>query len=116
MIDFCDAAGEWGSIFPIPAREADRMIELADQRRIADLESPLELRDDARMIRTEFTGPVQDGLPQGNSGRYMQASLPNAGSRSLHNDQQYPDVRAFDNRDSQQVDQPYFQARPYIVV
>jgi hypothetical protein len=38
IIDFCDAAGEWGSTVPIPAREADRMIELADQRCIADLE------------------------------------------------------------------------------
>ncbi|KAF1918570.1 hypothetical protein BDU57DRAFT_446291 [Ampelomyces quisqualis] len=38
IIDFCDAAGEWGSVLPIPAREADRMIELADQRRIADLD------------------------------------------------------------------------------
>jgi hypothetical protein len=37
IIDFCDAAGEWGSTVPIPAREAERMIELADQRRIADL-------------------------------------------------------------------------------
>lgn len=37
MIDFCDAACEWGSIVPIPAREADRMIVLADQRRIAAL-------------------------------------------------------------------------------
>jgi hypothetical protein len=39
MIDFCDAAGEWGSIVPIPAREADRMIDLADQRRIADIDA-----------------------------------------------------------------------------
>ena len=38
IIDFCDAAGEWGSVVPIPAREAARMIELAEQRRIADLE------------------------------------------------------------------------------
>jgi hypothetical protein len=37
MIDFCDAACEWGSIVPIPAREADRMIVLAEQRRIAAL-------------------------------------------------------------------------------
>jgi hypothetical protein len=38
IIDFCDAAGEWGSIVPIPAGEAGRMIELAGQRRIADLD------------------------------------------------------------------------------
>ncbi|USP78096.1 hypothetical protein yc1106_05370 [Curvularia clavata] len=36
IIDFCDAAAEWGSNVPIPAREADKMIELAGQRRIAD--------------------------------------------------------------------------------
>jgi hypothetical protein len=39
IIDFSDAAGEWGSVVPIPEREAKRMIELAEQRRIADLES-----------------------------------------------------------------------------
>ncbi|EUC30421.1 hypothetical protein COCCADRAFT_39332 [Bipolaris zeicola 26-R-13] len=38
IIEFCDAANEWGSSVPIPAREAERMIELAGQRRIADLE------------------------------------------------------------------------------
>ncbi|EUC51061.1 hypothetical protein COCMIDRAFT_31621 [Bipolaris oryzae ATCC 44560] len=38
IIDFCDAASEWGSSVPIPSREAERIIELADQRRIADLE------------------------------------------------------------------------------
>ncbi|KAG9193573.1 hypothetical protein G6011_03608 [Alternaria panax] len=38
IIDFCDAAGEWGSILPIPANEAKRMVELADGRRIADLD------------------------------------------------------------------------------
>ncbi|XP_014562353.1 hypothetical protein COCVIDRAFT_84028 [Bipolaris victoriae FI3] len=37
IIDFCDAASEWGSSVPIPACEAERMIELAGQRRIADL-------------------------------------------------------------------------------
>jgi hypothetical protein len=39
IIDFCDAAGEWGSVVPIPAKEADRMIELADRRRIADVDN-----------------------------------------------------------------------------
>ncbi|CBX98568.1 hypothetical protein IAQ61_007805 [Plenodomus lingam] len=39
VINFSDAAGEWGSTVSIPAREADRMIELADQRRVADLDS-----------------------------------------------------------------------------
>ena len=38
IIDFCDAANEWGSVVPIPAHEAERMIMLADQRRVADLE------------------------------------------------------------------------------
>ncbi|KAJ4987669.1 hypothetical protein SVAN01_06836 [Stagonosporopsis vannaccii] len=38
IIDFADAAGEWGSIVHIPHGEAKRMLELADQRRIADRE------------------------------------------------------------------------------
>jgi hypothetical protein len=38
IINFCDAAGEWGSILPIPAHEAKRMVELADRRKIADLD------------------------------------------------------------------------------
>lgn len=46
IIDFCDAAGEWGSTVPIPAREAERMIELADQRRIADLGDRRPVRGD----------------------------------------------------------------------
>jgi hypothetical protein len=40
IINFCDAAGEWGSILPIPAQEAERMVELADRRKIADLDEP----------------------------------------------------------------------------
>ncbi|KAF1847775.1 uncharacterized protein K460DRAFT_363813 [Cucurbitaria berberidis CBS 394.84] len=63
IIDFCDAAGEWGSIVPIPAREADRMIALADQRRIAELEERLPLRD-AR-------SPLQDGRPLRAHGRQL---------------------------------------------
>jgi hypothetical protein len=46
IIDFCDAAGEWGSIVPIPAKEAERMIELADQRRIADLSNRRPVPED----------------------------------------------------------------------
>jgi hypothetical protein len=46
IIDFCDAAGEWGSVVPIPAKEADRMIELAEQRRVADLEERRAERDE----------------------------------------------------------------------
>ncbi|KAF2851582.1 hypothetical protein T440DRAFT_53483 [Plenodomus tracheiphilus IPT5] len=46
IIDFCDAAGEWGSIVPIPAGEADRMIELAHQRRVADLDSTSHMDED----------------------------------------------------------------------
>ncbi|RMZ70420.1 hexose transporter [Pyrenophora seminiperda CCB06] len=42
IINFCDAAGEWGSIVPIPAHEADRMLELADRRRVADLDGGQE--------------------------------------------------------------------------
>lgn len=38
IIDFADAAGEWGSVVHVPHEEAERMLELADQRRIADLE------------------------------------------------------------------------------
>ncbi|KAI2480973.1 hypothetical protein Ptr902_07999 [Pyrenophora tritici-repentis] len=39
IIDFCDAAAEWGSTVPIPAQEAERMIELAERRKIADIDS-----------------------------------------------------------------------------
>jgi hypothetical protein len=38
IINFSDAASEWGSVVPIPASEADRMIALAEQRPIARLE------------------------------------------------------------------------------
>jgi hypothetical protein len=38
LIDFADAAGEWGSIVPLPASEAKRMVALADGRHIADLD------------------------------------------------------------------------------
>ncbi|KAF2821960.1 hypothetical protein CC86DRAFT_410354 [Ophiobolus disseminans] len=48
IIDFCDAAAEWGSTVPIPAREADKMIELADQRRIANLDDRRPTRDDGQ--------------------------------------------------------------------
>lgn len=37
-MDFADAAGEWGSIVHVPREESKRMLELADQRRIADPE------------------------------------------------------------------------------
>ncbi|CAN9122589.1 unnamed protein product [Alternaria alternata] len=40
IIDFCDAAAEWGSMLPIPVHEAERMIELADRRKIADVDEP----------------------------------------------------------------------------
>lgn len=51
MINFCDAASEWGSIVPIPAREADRMIELADQRQIADLSESVLPRNEGHPLR-----------------------------------------------------------------
>lgn len=38
IIDFADAAGEWGSVVHVPHGEAERMLKLADQRRVADLE------------------------------------------------------------------------------
>lgn len=41
IIDFSDAAREWGSTVPIPEPEAQRMMELAGQRRVADLERRL---------------------------------------------------------------------------
>ncbi|KAH6625227.1 hypothetical protein C7974DRAFT_455144 [Boeremia exigua] len=37
IINFADAAREWGSTVHVPEREAKRMLELADQRRVADL-------------------------------------------------------------------------------
>lgn len=33
-----DAAGEWGLVVPLPASEAERMVALADRRRVGDLE------------------------------------------------------------------------------
>ncbi|UPX17343.1 uncharacterized protein EKO05_0007705 [Ascochyta rabiei] len=36
MIDFSDAALEWGSVVRLPASEMQRMIALADRRRVAD--------------------------------------------------------------------------------
>lgn len=56
IIDFCDAAGEWGSVVPIPAKEADRMIELAEQRRVADLEVSREGRYEWMAARDEECG------------------------------------------------------------
>ncbi|KAA8623005.1 hypothetical protein PtrSN002B_008605 [Pyrenophora tritici-repentis] len=48
IIDFCDAVDEWGSTIPIPAREAERMMELANERRIADLNDLEPARGDRR--------------------------------------------------------------------
>lgn len=53
IINFCDAASEWGSIVPIPAHEAERMIELANQRHIADVEDPRHDQPNAQMVQTE---------------------------------------------------------------
>ncbi|CAE7034004.1 hypothetical protein P3342_007210 [Pyrenophora teres f. teres] len=53
IIDFCDAAGEWGSTVPIPAQEAERMIELADRRKIADLDSVQSRVGNLQEPRTE---------------------------------------------------------------
>ncbi|CAO2651780.1 Nn.00g000630.m01.CDS01 [Neocucurbitaria sp. VM-36] len=67
MIDFCDAASEWGSIVPLPAREANRMIELADQRQIADLSESRRLRDDGHLLRARG-----DRLPSRDDGHYIE--------------------------------------------
>lgn len=56
IIDFCDAAGEWGSIVPIPALEAERMIELAEQRRVADLDEGRALGEE-RQVHFEVLVP-----------------------------------------------------------
>jgi hypothetical protein len=53
IIDFCDAAGEWGSVVPITAKEADRMIELADRRRIADVDNRIGDVENRRLVRDE---------------------------------------------------------------
>ncbi|KAF1967228.1 hypothetical protein BU23DRAFT_403826, partial [Bimuria novae-zelandiae CBS 107.79] len=36
IIDFADAAGEWGSVVPLPGKYAERMEELAKGRHMAD--------------------------------------------------------------------------------
>ena len=39
MIDFVDAATEWGSSVPLPRDEAEIILKMADQRLVADLEA-----------------------------------------------------------------------------
>ncbi|KAG9380716.1 ATG22 multi-domain protein [Pyrenophora tritici-repentis] len=53
IIDFCDAAAEWGSTVPIPAQEAERMIELAERRKIADIDSVQARSGNLQDPRTE---------------------------------------------------------------
>lgn len=50
LVDFADAAYEWGSIVPLPAHEAQRLTQLAGQRRIAHSlqERPVYSQDDER--------------------------------------------------------------------
>ena len=38
IIDFVDAAAEWGSTVPLPRDEAESILKMADQRLVADLE------------------------------------------------------------------------------
>jgi hypothetical protein len=68
IIDFCDAAGEWGSVVPIPAKEAERMIELAEQRRIADVETGTAVAENRR--------------PVGDDGRYYKVCIWSISSRN----------------------------------
>jgi hypothetical protein len=62
VIDFCDAAAEWGSTVPIPEREAERMIELADQRRIADLEERRAEREERPHYEVLRIEPVLEDI------------------------------------------------------
>lgn len=39
IIDFVDAATEWGSMVPLPRDEAERILKMADQRLVADLDA-----------------------------------------------------------------------------
>ncbi|OAL49039.1 hypothetical protein IQ07DRAFT_512433 [Pyrenochaeta sp. DS3sAY3a] len=50
LVDFADAAFEWGSTVPLPAYEAQRLTHLAGQRRIAHSlqERPVYSQDDER--------------------------------------------------------------------
>lgn len=59
IVDFCDAAGEWGSTVPIPAREAGRMVELAYQRRVAVLTERPAGREERHPL-LETVRPIPD--------------------------------------------------------
>lgn len=39
IIDFVDAATEWGSTVPLPRDEAEDILKMADQRLVADLDA-----------------------------------------------------------------------------
>jgi hypothetical protein len=89
IIDFCDAAGEWGSIVPIPAREAERMIELANQMRIADLENPQPRLEDRQPLRDERHPRLEERLlPHEERRPLQQCRQPPPDHRP-----QFPDIR-----------------------
>jgi hypothetical protein len=64
MIDFVDAAREWGSTVPLPRDEAEGILKIADQRLVADLEvgrggvDVRRRREDPTMARGEPTQTV----------------------------------------------------------
>ncbi|KAF1938432.1 hypothetical protein EJ02DRAFT_354584 [Clathrospora elynae] len=72
IVNFCDAAGEWGSIVPIPAREAERMIELADQRRIVDLDNRQPRVDGRQPLHEERHVRFDDRQALQDEGRPLQ--------------------------------------------
>ncbi|KAF2628580.1 hypothetical protein BU25DRAFT_339563 [Macroventuria anomochaeta] len=65
IINFADAAREWGSTVLVPQSEARRMLELADQRRVADLGKGRGMADRGeRRSRVEERHPnVRDNFP-----------------------------------------------------
>lgn len=61
IVDFCDAAAEWGSTVPMPVKEAERMVELAGMRRVAVLERRGKEQWAVQGGMVQSGGPVQDG-------------------------------------------------------
>ncbi|RYO59768.1 hypothetical protein AA0113_g7535 [Alternaria arborescens] len=93
IVDFCDAAAEWGSMLPIPVHEAEKMVELADRRRIADVDKPY--RQQLRYSnREELHGQRQprfndrDELQDQRQSQFALNALPRDMGRPVHEPRQ----------------------------
>jgi hypothetical protein len=110
IINFCDAAGEWGSIVPIPAHEAEIMIELADQRPIADLENPQPRFEERESLRDErHSRQGEEQLPHQKRRPLQEYMQPQPDHRP-----HFPDIRQHfkDNRSPQREARHLLQGEP----